>query len=180
MTALHLDFLHPRRRRPRVGVALLAAGLLVAGGAAWRHGSLAADNAALRERLAQADGLANRSRAPLRAASPAEARTQAQALARANAVLASLNMPWNGFFAELESVADKQVTLLSIQPEADGRRVRLGGEARRYEQVLAYVARLEATEGFGQVFLATHALREGPGGRTVVFTLSADWMGNAP
>ncbi|MEF7612414.1 PilN domain-containing protein [Aquincola sp. MAHUQ-54] len=180
MTALHLDFLHPRRRLPRAGLVLLAAGVLLAGGVAWQHGRLAADTAALGERLAQANGLANRSRGPLQAENPAQARAQAQALARANTVLASLNQPWNGFFQELESVAHRQVTLLSIQPEADGRRVRLGGEARRYEQVLDYVARLEATDGFAQVFLASHAMREGPGGRTVVFTLSADWVGNAP
>jgi Tfp pilus assembly protein PilN len=92
-------------------------------------------------------------------------------------VLASLTLPWDAMFGELESAADAHVGLLAIQPDASGRQVRLAGEARTFEALLAYVARLEATAGFANVLLATHELKAGGAERPVTFTLTADWVG---
>jgi hypothetical protein len=80
-------------------------------------------------------------------------------------------------FGELESAASANVALLGIQPDGAGRQVRLAGEARRFEDLLAYVARLEATPGFANVFLAGHELKSGSGGQVVAFTLAAEWVG---
>jgi Tfp pilus assembly protein PilN len=101
----------------------------------------------------------------------------AQEVVRANAVLANLAVPWDALFGELESASNANVALLSIQPEAGGRKVQLAGEARRFEDLLAYVARLEATPGFAHVFLTEHEMRNSGGQRAVSFTIGADWVG---
>jgi Tfp pilus assembly protein PilN len=177
MTRLYLDFLHPRRRRSPVGIALLFAGLVSLMAAIGQHVLLESQTTALRKRVDTAVSMERRHRGPLQPASPADARANAQALAAANQVLTSLNQPWSALFAELEAVATPSVALLSIQPEADGKRVLIGGEAKRYEQVLDYVGRLEATAGFANVFLVSHGRRESAKGAAVVFLLNADWVG---
>jgi hypothetical protein len=176
MRALHLDFLHPAGPRVRIGAALLALGIAAAALAGWRYFVLAGDVARLEARVADLNSLARRTFPQLRA--PAgDARLLAQEVGRANAVLASLTLPWDAMFAELEGAASKDVALLGIQPDGTGRQVRLAGEARRYEDLLAYVARLEATAGFANVFLAAHEVRTDAPGQPVAFTLTADWAG---
>lgn len=180
MIRLHLDFLHPQRRRPAAGIALLLVGAALLAGVVWRHATLESETRALRERVDNAVRMGRRDRAPLRPAGRDGARADAQAIAAANQVLSSLNQPWSALFSQLESVATPTVALLSIQPEADGNRVLIGGEAQRYEQVLDYVASLEATAGFANAFLVSHAQRETGKVAAVDFLLSADWVGVAP
>jgi hypothetical protein len=69
---------------------------------------------------------------------------------------------------------NKNVALLAIQPEAGAHHIRLVGEAHRFEDLLAYITRLEATRGFSNELLTGHALRE-DSDRAVGFTLSTDW-----
>jgi hypothetical protein len=176
MRAIHLDFLHPSGPRMRAGVALLALGLAAAGLTGWRYYGLASEVERLESRVADLKSLARRSFPAMRV--PAgDAKLLAQEVGRANAVVASLTIPWDAMFGELESAAGKDVALLGIQPDGSGRQVRLAGEARRFEDLLAYVGRLEATAGFANVFLAGHELRSDAAGQPVAFTLTADWVG---
>jgi hypothetical protein len=92
-------------------------------------------------------------------------------------VLAQLNLPWDALFRELEAAAVDGVSLLAIQPEPGAAQVRIGGEARTYDAALAYVARLESSERFANVFLLSHEVRTGAPQRPVVFSLVADWSG---
>lgn len=176
MRALRLDFLHPTPPRRKLGLALLVLGIAAAGAAAWRYQSLVAETDALTARVADTKRMARRDLPQMRQLA-ADPKVLAQEIVRANMVLSSLSVPWDGMFGELEAAANANVTLLGIQPEASGRQVRLAGEARRYEDLLAYVARLEATEGFANVFLAGHELKAGGATRPVAFTLTADWVG---
>ncbi len=175
MSHLQLDFLHPRRRRSRAAVVFLVAGLCLASVSLWRHAVLASAVQVLQQRIADITGLQRRERAPMGGSVGQTDRHTAQEFAYAKSVLSSLTLPWNDIFSELESVADAQIVLLAIQPEADGRRVRIGGEAGRFEHVLTYVARLEATSGFDNVFLVSHEDRGASGTPTIAFTLVADW-----
>src|SRR5262245_2430750 len=176
MRALHLDFLHPAGPRFQVGVALLALGVVAAILVGWRYYSLARDVADLEARLADVKHLERRDMPRMRV-SPGDAKVLAQEVGRANAVLASLALPWDAMFGELEAAANTHVGLLAIHPEAGGRQVRLTGEARSFDELLAYMTRLEATPGFANVLLATHELKPGGAERPVVFTLLADWVG---
>lgn len=177
MRALQLDFLHPAGARLQLGVALLAFGVAAAGAVAWRYYSLASDVARLEVELEDARRLARRGLPRMRV-SPTDAKLLAQEVGRANAVLANLTLPWDAMFGELEAAASPNVALLGIQPEGSGRQVRLSGEARRFEDLLAYVERLEATPGFAGVFLSGHELKPPAGGaQPVAFTLTAEWVG---
>lgn len=170
MQRLRLDFLNPAGAPLPLGMILLTLGVLSAGIGAWQFQRLNTEQAAL---TAQIDDTQRLMRRELPRVHGSDAQL-ADEMARANVVLAALNMPWDALFSELESVANENVALLAIQPEAEGKRVRLSGEARRFEDVLAYVGRLEQTPGFARVFLLTHALREEGG---VNFTIGADWTG---
>jgi len=176
MRALHLDFLHPAGPRFQVGAALLALGIVAVVLVGWRYYALGGDVAGLEERLADVKRLERRELPRMRV-STGDPKLLAQEVGRANAVLASLTLPWDAMFGELETAASAHVGLLAIQPEASGRQVRLAGEARSFDELLAYIGRLEATRGFANVLLATHELKPGGAERPVVFTLTADWVG---
>jgi hypothetical protein len=176
MRALHLDFLQLEAPRTRLGVVLLIAGIAGVALAGWRHQTVAAELATLDSRLADVKQLARRELPRVRGA-VGDPKVVGQEVARANAVLASLTLPWDALFGELEAAATDRVALLAIQPDGSGTQVRLGGEARRFEDLLTYIARLEATPGFANVFLAGHELKSGSKDRAVAFTLVADWIG---
>lgn len=170
---LRLDFAHPGGRIGPAGLLLLGLGLLASTLVAVRLQRVGAELAQLEAATAQ---LPARVAAPV-AAGRAAGGTNTSLLALKNeqvqAALASLATPWDAWFSQLEAVAERGVALVSLQPENEGRRVRLSGEARRFEDVLAYMGRLEAAEGFANVFLSEH-VEAGPG---VSFSLGADWVG---
>jgi Tfp pilus assembly protein PilN len=175
MRALHLDFLRPVPARPWWGFALLAAGALAAAAALWRYQQVRAEVDELEAAVAQLERFARRDSPRLRAAA-GDPKALVQEIRAANAVIERLAVPWDALFRELEGAAADGVALLSIQPDPAGGQVRIAGEAKRYPDVLAYVARLEAREHLANVFLAGHEVRTGAPQRPVAFSLVADWV----
>ncbi len=174
MRPLRLDFLHPIPRHTRLGPVLLLAGAVVAGVVGWRFVVLDNEAQRLESRLAETQRMARRGLPAVR--SPAgDPKLIAQELGQANAILASLTVPWDAMFRSLESAAGDHVGLLGIQPDGSGRQVRIAGEARRFEDLIVYLKRLKATSGFSNVFLAGHELKGTGNARTVAFTLTAEW-----
>ena len=49
---------------------------------------------------------------------------------KANAVMNELDLPWGALFDSLEYAASHDVALLSFQPDASSRKMRIGGEAK--------------------------------------------------
>jgi Tfp pilus assembly protein PilN len=173
---LDLDFLNTERTRTRLGPLLLVAGLVATGAVVWRDRMLADQAYLLNQRIGDTRSAAQRT-VPQAQDGPRDPKLLAQEVVRANAVLANLAVPWDALFGELESASNANVALLSIQPEGGGRKVQLAGEARRFEDLLAYVARLEGTDGFANVFLTEHEMRNAGTDRAVSFTIVADWIG---
>lgn len=174
MRTLELDFLNPGRARTRLGLLLLLAGVGATLAVGFRAQTLAEQVQVLNQRVGDSRKLARRD-GPATAEPARDPKIVAQEVIRANAVLANLAVPWDALFGELESAASGNVALLAIQPASGGRKVQLSGEARRFEDLLAYVARLEGTAGFANVFLTEHELRGAD--RAVTFTVTADWVG---
>ena len=175
MRALHLDFRRPVPPQSAAGYALLVAGMLALGTVAylWR------DTAAEVDRLeAQAEDFKRLARRemPRIPADAGDAKQLAAEIRAANQVIAQMSLPWDALFRELEAAAVQDVALLAIQPDVNGRQIRLAGEARRYPDVLAYVASLEKRAGLANVFLLSHELKQAPGERPVAFTLIAEWV----
>lgn len=173
---LDLDFLNTERVRTRLGPLLLAAGIAATAAVVWRDRTLADQANALTQRIGDARSVVRRNTpgADLVARDP---KLLAQEVVRANVVLANLAVPWDALFGELESASNPNVALLAIQPAAGGRKVQLSGEARRFDDLLAYMTRLEATAGFANVLLTEHEMRNPGADRAVSFTIAADWIG---
>lgn len=153
-------------------LAWLAGAALVFGLAGWQYTQVAGQRSALRATLAEADRFTQRQAGrPLDASRP-ENRALAAEVLRANAVAARLQVPWEALFTDLELAAGEGVTLLGLEPEGGLRRLRITGEARRFEDLTQYLRRLEGTPALHNVFLTGHELRD----RGLTFTLTADWV----
>ena len=175
--AIDLDFLATTRPRARLGPLLLVAGLIAVSGALWRDRALTEQATELQKRVGDSRRFAQR-QAPVAADLTRDPKLLAQEVTRANTVLANLAVPWDALFGELESASNSNVALLAIQPGAGGRKVQLSGEARRFEDLLAYMQRLEGTAGFANVLLSEHEMRNAGADRAVSFTINADWVGH--
>jgi Tfp pilus assembly protein PilN len=173
MRRLELDFAHPRRRLRSADGAWVAVGVLALAAVAFQHRTLAMQRGELEAALVRMD----RSSGGERSASTDPARADLRALAgeisRVNAVAARLAVPWDVLFADLEEASGHGVTLLGFEPEADARRLRITARARRFEDMTAYLRRLEATDAFDHAFLTAH--ESGEQG-AVTFTLTANWV----
>lgn len=170
MRALTLDFMRTPRRTPWAGMLLLIAGALALGQAANHERSLASQIELADARLAV---LAKGSKT--KPAQPADAEAQQQEIRRANEILQQLALPWSALFNVVETSNEKEIALLAIQPDAGKRVLRLTGEAKDFEALLAYIARLEQSPMLRQVYLSSHELRLQDAEKPVRFALVANW-----
>jgi hypothetical protein len=137
--------------------------------------TLAAEATRLEARILDTQRMARRDLPRLRQAA-LDPKALADEVRNANAVLAQLTIPWEALFREIEAAADGSIALLSIQPDAATRALRITGEGKRFEDVLAYIGRLESRPALAKVFLASHELRLGGSQRSVAFALVARWV----
>lgn len=173
MRPLYLDF---ERGSPPVsawGVALLAAGLIAAAAVLMQF-------IETRDELASADLQAQSLRRKVQSA--ADARVSPQELAAAQQVLRNagrlsqqLNLPWDQLLLDLEAATDSSVALLSFEPDAQKRQLRLVGEAKTLADALAFVTRLEGSVLLSEPQLVSHETRQSDGVKVIGFTLYARW-----
>ena len=166
------------RATSRLGWVLLGLGLVAALGAVERHLSWSSRAEQLEAESQQFRQSARR--AAIRVREPARDQVALQQEVRsANRVVDQLTVPWPELFRDLESVSDRTVALLAIQPDSATRSVRLEGEARDFKAVLGFVERLEGTPAFSTVYLASHQVRVDLPSRPVGFALASGWSGDA-
>ncbi len=171
---LRLDFLSAKPRAASTGLVALLAGLAALVAVLVEYRAVGAETEVLEARIADFRRMTRRELPPIREAAM-DSKTLVQEIRQANLVLAQLNLPWDALFRELEGAAIEGITLLSIQPEVGAGQVRIAGEARTYDTALAYVAKLESSERFANVFLTQHEVRANAPQKPVVFALVADW-----
>lgn len=107
---------------------------------------------------------------------PAAADSQTLAdLHRANAVIDQLIVPWDELFDTLEAADARRVAVLSVAPNARDRSLRLAGEARAMDDLLAYVSRLAERPALAQVHLLGYSTVMREGVPLISFTLAASW-----
>ncbi len=171
LSALHLNF---RPRAPRwspLGVALLILGLGMSAYALSEARAVQAQIALVQAKVDSAQqGIKPK---PLPSVDSETLQTEVRA---ANEVLQQLALPWNTLFTALESTGDKQIALLSIQPDAGKRIVRISGEAKDFDALLAYMARIEQSKILRQVYLNSHEIRVQDAEKPVRFALTATWI----
>lgn len=167
---LDLDF-HPRRYSPS-GILLLVAGLALAAVAMADYSSVAGEAQHRQSELARLQ------RAPIGAQAarqPGDEAAVQQAEQAATAVTQDIKRPWEALFAAIEAARSDDVALLSLSPDAARGVVRIGGEARNREAILAYMESLGESKVLGNVVLIEDQLQQQDPEKPFRFMLSADW-----
>jgi Tfp pilus assembly protein PilN len=168
---LQLDFKQAPRSWSVLGVLLLVAG---AAWLAYAANEARAVTAQIDLAEARMEGLAKRGKVP--AMAPLDAQALQQEVRQANAILQQLTLPWNALFQVLETTSEKQIALLAIQPDATKHLLRLNGEAKNFDALLAYIARLEQSKVLDHVYLTSHEVRSQDAEKPVRFSLVANWV----
>jgi len=178
MKRVRLDFARPTVRRalflapPGVWGPLFAA--LAVCGAALVH---ALDYREAREEVdALQAALRARAGAPVlqpvaRRATPV---SEQQATA-VNAAVMQLNLPWRALHDAVREATPATVALLALEPDARKRVLRITGEARGSDDMLAYLEQLQKQQGFGAVTLVRHEIGEQDPNRPIRFQIDAQW-----
>lgn len=162
---LDLDFV-AAPRSTWLGRAVLVAGLVCAMAGA----ALAAD--AWLARQAEQDALSTLAlehppRASLVPADPALVRSAA-------IVRRELQMPWGQLLLALERVPSRDVAVLTIEPAAAQRTLRITADARNADAMLDYLAQLKQ-QSLTQVVLTSHQLQAQSPGTPIRFQVQARW-----
>jgi hypothetical protein len=166
---LELDFVASSRRFSLAGVLVLVLG---AAAAAWTVIDY-------RDLVTQSTLLAMQ----LDAASPRAGRgstfvADTRGIDEATKVVIELALPWSNLLDDLEAAGaanSQDVALLSIEPDREKRRVRIGAEARTLPAALAFVQRLQRAGTLKFPLLDNHKVRTDVNERPVYFEMTADW-----
>ncbi|MCB5190627.1 PilN domain-containing protein [Methylobacillus arboreus] len=175
---LQLDHAAPgaANARCRVSMVLVALAALVC---AWQLAEMHAERAELSQQLEQTQLAAKPASATAIIQPQALSGAQKAEIKQANSVLDELGRPWPGLLNRLEQVAQPEIALLAIRPDAAKGKLRLKGEARDVAALLAYLKRLEAVPEMRDVVLDEHEMMEKPqdGGMAnfIRFGITASW-----
>jgi hypothetical protein len=164
---LQLDLVAPPRRARWLGWLVLAGSLLVASELFMRMREAQEQVA----RLDAVHGLLGEAR-PARALPREKLEEQ---MKEAQSVLRQLALPWAQIVESLENAAMPDVAVLQVQPEAQQRLLRVTAEAKGEETMFRYLRRLAAAEGFSDVHLVSHQVREDDPRRPLQFSLQVSF-----
>ncbi len=90
--------------------------------------------------------------------------------------MTTLAMPWGALFEAIEATQNKDVSLLSLEPNTKKQQVLITGEAKNLQVALQYVAQLQKQPVLAQVFLLKHSLDESNVSKPVNFSILAIWV----
>jgi Tfp pilus assembly protein PilN len=181
MQSSSLDFAAQRPLFSPLGAALMLLGIAFAASVAVD----AVDALAQREKALEKRAQLTARAAELRGVKVQQARVAAKDAGRGNApderearriaeaqkVIRAIAAPWDEIFDALEKAQDDSVALLSIAPERAAGRLAMSGEAKSYEALTAWLARLDASGSLQHAQLLAHEIKGSD--RHVVFTASA-------
>jgi Tfp pilus assembly protein PilN len=147
-------------------VLVLAGALAVAGELTMRYREAQLELS----RLEAQRGLLPAERRPARTLPKEELDAQVKA---AEAVVRQLALPWAALIQAIEQAATRDVALLQLQPDAEGRLLRLTAEARHREAMFAYLRRLAAAEALSDVHIVSHQVQREDPQRPIQFSVQA-------
>lgn len=162
---LNIDFSSKRPRASIRSLLLPIGALLALTGAAWRSFERVEEIQRIDHRLKVARSATTHVRVVL---SPAG--TEA-----INRAIRQLNLPWEHLFGEIEMRLNSQVALLSLEPDATNRILRIQGEAKSPEDMLDFVNALREPAFLRNATLTRHEVNEADRNRPIRFVVEAQW-----
>lgn len=173
--ALRLDFQDNRRRPGWPNLALLAGGLVTALLLAIHSVTIFSEIRIVEAKQAAFERKTHRDAPDSRLASLDAQQLRAE-VRQANDVLAQLALPWETLFRDIESSPADRVALLSIEPDADKRAIKISGEAKDFDAMLGYLRLLQKKESLTGVYLQSHHIEQRTAEKPVRFVLVASWV----
>lgn len=92
-----------------------------------------------------------------------------------NRAIRQLNLPWNDLFAEIESRLTERISLLSLEPDASTRVLRIQGEAKSPEDMLDFIRTLDDKKFFQGATLVRHEIVDSDRNKPIRFVAEALW-----
>jgi hypothetical protein len=168
--AVRLDFAAPRVRVTVPGLLLLIVGCVAATVACLEYRAVVGRKAGLELRLAAS--LRHSSRDPASSARALRLNEDAGKIAN------ELGTPWTAVLSDLETASRDSagaISVLSIEPDHDKRRVRISGESRDLAVALDYLQKLQASRSLRYPMLDSHEVVADNKDHPVRFALTAQW-----
>lgn len=107
-------------------------------------------------------------------------RAQTLEVTQANQVVRELAVPWAALFNAVDASGGDGIALLSLEPDTQKGTVKISGEARDLDVLLAYVKQLAGRDVFAGVLLQSHQVQREVAEKPLRFSLLARWKGTAP
>ncbi|MBA2658518.1 MAG: fimbrial assembly protein [Nitrosospira sp.] len=175
MRGLNLKFPDAGQEARSVGYAMLLAGVIALSYVLYQLNTAIDEVAYWDLRIVAMDRQSQRKTMPL--ASPVQGgREIKQEFRRANAVMSEIDLPWGALFDSVEYAASHDVALLSVQPDAAGRTMRIGGEAKTMSALLDFVGALEREPVLKDAYLLKYEIKQDDPQRPIIFSLMASWI----
>lgn len=92
-----------------------------------------------------------------------------------NRAIRQLNLPWDRLFAEIESKLSERISLLSLEPDASTRVLRIQGEARSAEDMLDFIGSLDDQKFFQGATLVRHEIVDSDRNKPLRFIAEVLW-----
>lgn len=183
--ALQLDFAKHSQiasSAKGLGTALLIAGALGLAFGAWQlkqaYSARTEQQARATELNARVQAIKDQSASAARSRKADAADPQDNARSRAAKQAATeLQMPWVELLSALEAAPTQNVAVLSIEPSAARRSVKLTAEAKDAKAMLTYLGALQKDTRLNQVMLTQHQVQSQTAGTPLRFQLQAYWGG---
>lgn len=173
MQRLSLDYQRSSATVTKIGIALLLIGLLIALYTTYQF-RLAEQQLAIAE--AHAGNLEHQIKRGNSTAKPTQLTPERQQEAKlANDILMQLALPWGGLFKALESNNTDKIALLAIQPDTGKHSIKIKGEAKNFNALLAYIQLLEQSNTMTDITLLNHEINQQVAEKPVRFTFTANW-----
>lgn len=175
MQTIHLDYQRVYRPFPTVGLILLLVALAIGVqmGRQYEYLTRVLDGWETME--ARVGRLARQHDIRIGERGDPDAEQKAREVTKANEVLRRITLPWDELFAAVESAAPGEVALLTMEPDAELRVLKISGEAKHFAAMLDYIRLLEGRPMFHTVTLSNHQVQVADPQRPVRFSLVAAW-----
>lgn len=171
---MDIDFVRQKRPTGVMGVVLVLAGVCATIGVGNAYVRQSQQLDSWESKLLDIKKMSRRTPGVIVEA-PRESLEAQQEVRVANAVLRQMAVPWDALFREIETHTDDAVALLSVQPDLQNRVVRIAGEAKNLQVLVAYIRRLGAAQALSNIYLTNHEVRTQDPQRPVAFSLVAVW-----